>query len=120
MGWINDSAPGHEGYLIGIVPALNPDDTLRYRELCLATDADRDNVILRHVQVGCDCGWRSPRLAAPSSTRWRPSAVEAPLRFEEHARLLWHEHIDLETKREPHADSGISRDDDPRDVRRKQ
>jgi hypothetical protein len=75
------------------------------------------------VQIGCDCGWRSPLLRAPHGTEWRPCHVELPkheqedghrdwvLRepwpcFERSARKVWAEHCaDLLTPDERRAES---------------
>jgi hypothetical protein len=97
MGWSTESAPGCEGYLVAIEPV--PGHEWRYRELTHADDGHRGEVRLTRVQVGCECGWRSPRIDAPIGTNWYPSSVEAPAWFEEDARKRWHEHIDLETSR---------------------
>jgi hypothetical protein len=97
MGWINETAPEHEGWLVGLVPATNPDGTIsdwRYHELWSSAGDDlRMEIPLRVVQVGCDCGWRSPRLQAPDGTHYWPSYVHAPEWFEDACRLLWREHI---------------------------
>lgn len=107
MGWWNpdlDPNNEHEGYIVALVPATNPDGTAsdwRYRELSgEASDHpgphDRP---LHTVQVGCPCGWRSPRLDAPSGSVWVPFAVFAPEWFEDRCRELWKEHVVLEAKR---------------------
>ena len=100
MGWINcdfDPRGIHEGYLVGVVPRRGPDSWL-YRELSSANgDDDRREIPLRFVQVGCDCGWRSPRIEAPMGTHYWPSYVEAPEWFEDDCRKRWREHVKRET-----------------------
>ncbi len=63
MGWIRESAPNHEGYLVGIV---RNGDSWRYRELWSVTaDPGPGKIIaLAEVQVGCECGWPPPRRPA--------------------------------------------------------
>lgn len=98
MGWYRDTAPGHEGYLIGIEKI---DDTHRWRELGNQYDRERawreKGIKLTHVQVACECGWRSPRFLAPLGTEWHPSTVELPgwdERTEEQAAGIWGKHAD--------------------------
>ncbi len=101
MGWINESAPQHEGYFVGLVPADNPDGTKsdwRFRELSSAA-GDTSQMRPVHVQMACSCGWRSPRLAPPMECRYVPSTVLVPDWFEEYGRRLWHEHIKSEPAR---------------------
>lgn len=106
MGWCNpdlDPDARHEGYLVGLVPAANRDGTLstwRYRELSSESgdDPGRTDQPLRTVQVGCECGWRSPRLDAPWGTMWVPFMVFAPEAFEEDARRYWREHLEAERR----------------------
>lgn len=62
MGWFNDSAPRHEGYLIGIRSATNERGSIVFRELG-ADEHECEGITLRIVHVGCDCGWRSHQLA---------------------------------------------------------
>jgi hypothetical protein len=91
----------HEGYVIGLVEESHG----LYRELTLRHDGDRHAsgppIPLQWVCVGCECGWRSPRLFAPSGTEWTPCHVwlahdrdDAVIAgFEEGARKIWREHI---------------------------
>jgi hypothetical protein len=90
MGWINDDAPHHEGYLVGL-----REDDWRYIEL----GTNDPEQAVKVVQVGCDCGWRSPRLDAPNGTKFWPSIVVAPENFEDFALSLWKEHIETEAQR---------------------
>lgn len=108
MGWNADGAEAHEGYLVGLVPEVGKTiDGIEYesgilRELGYHRDGDRQgDVPLQWVCVGCDCGWRSPRMLAPTGTHWTPcrvwiaygaddSIVEG---YEESARKLWLAHV---------------------------
>ena len=96
MGWMFSNAPEHEGYLIGIVQQ----DELRWRELGFDDEARargrRYGIPLSMIQVGCDCGWRSPRIAAPFGTYWSPFIVNTREEFEEEMRERWREHVELE------------------------
>lgn len=85
MGWCDDSGT-HEGYIVGLVR-----DGYRWRELTSADDADIAD--LKMLQIGCDCGWRSPRIAAPHLTNYMPCIVLTSPEFEELAHRLWHEHV---------------------------
>lgn len=94
MGWTNDAAPGHEGHLVGLLAC---DDARRrgdgFRELTIHDDrAATKGIFLRWVQVGCDCGWRSPRLDAPIGACWWSAYVDAPEWFEEECRVIWRAH----------------------------
>lgn len=107
MGWLNyDIFPDgrHEGYFVGLLPAMNADNSKsdwRFRELSSAAgdDPGATDWPLRSVQVGCECGWRSPRLEAPVGTVWVPFSVFAPEWFEDEARVYWREHVKLEAER---------------------
>lgn len=85
MGWCSDSAPEHEGYLL----AIRKDDW-RWVELH-SEDGNVDRV--HYVQVGCECGWRSSRIAAPMGTTFMPSSVLASPAMEELGHRLWLEHL---------------------------
>jgi len=94
MGWTNDAAPEHEGSLVGLRAC---DDARRrgdgFRELTIHDDADAaKGIFLRWVQVGCACGWRSPRLEAPIGACWWSAYVDAPEWFEEECRMIWRAH----------------------------
>lgn len=102
MGWFNDFAPRHEGYLIGVVSGQNERGSIAFRELG-ADDSDKS--ALRIVQVGCDCGWRSQRLRAPYGTAYHGFVMLPPHEcdgydekllgrkpFETVCRELWREH----------------------------
>lgn len=94
MGWLRfDTADmaEHEGWVVAIIRDGNFG---HWRELRLG-DHDQE---ISHVQVGCECGWRSPRMIAPIGTRWAPCIVLFPERHgEDHdfaAADIWSEHID--------------------------
>jgi hypothetical protein len=94
MGWQNEDAPGHEGYLIGLEPA--PQDPGTWRELRYPDDKDRTLPSVEMFQVGCDCGWRSPRFRAPLGTSWAPFFLELPYPYDDSLRSvaaeLWGQH----------------------------
>ncbi len=90
MGWINeDKAPGHEGYVVGLVPLC--DD--RWRELRYPND--KITVLhLKRVQVACTCGWRSQVLHAPIGTRFDPYCVSfSDERYDDDASRMWDHHV---------------------------
>lgn len=96
MGWFSSDHPGHEGYLVAFVAKRS--DSGLVRELGYPED---DEPIptgrIDFVAVGCECGWRSPRLAAPPRTEWFPHCVElSDERAENGARLIWWEHVHSE------------------------
>lgn len=88
MGWCDDSGV-HEGFIVGIVPA----GICAWRELSSISEDQRDIADLKMLQVGCDCGWRSARIAAPLHTDYMPCIVLAPPEFEELAHRIWLDHI---------------------------
>lgn len=109
MGWINEDAPEHEGYLVAVVrEEERTADGLhvmrsRWRELSgLVHDEETarryDGARINVVQVACDCGWRSMRMQAPNGTTWRPHCVGLPRDDEEAfeeglAHELWSAHV---------------------------
>jgi hypothetical protein len=95
MGWTLDEAPGCEGYLVGLVHEVpRGQSSPRWRELCYLDD-QFSLVQPDAVQVGCDCGWGSERLAVPLGAAWRPfMVVLADQRSDEMARLIWRAHIE--------------------------
>lgn len=107
MGWFDtDSDPDgrHEGYIVGLVPAIDADgevSTWRFRELSSAAGDDPGaiDLPLSTVQAGCDCGWRSPRMQAPHGTVWVPFSVIASEWLEEQCRQRWREHVTREADR---------------------
>ena len=98
MGWLNDNAPGHEGWLVALVRdeehGLARNDYFRELELC-----DTRTRFVSTMQVGCDCGWRSPRMAAPLGAEWHPFILYVDDATEERCRGLWREHLMLEAGR---------------------
>ena len=113
MGWFydDDDVRGHEGYLIGLVEEGR--GSMLFRELTLRHDGNdvHNPLPLEFVCVGCDCGWRSPRLRVPAGTNWTPSHVwlatglsdEVIEGYEESARKIWRAHVEQ-----------IRKDGDPR------
>jgi hypothetical protein len=109
MGYQDQDKHGrfHEGYVIGLLE--EEEGSGLFRELTLRHDGrhDRAAVPLRWVCVGCDCGWRSPRLFAPRGTDWTPCIVwlahgqddAIVAGYEEGARKIWREHMDEENRR---------------------
>jgi hypothetical protein len=103
MGWFNDQAPRHGGYIIGVRAITTEGGSIRFRALGAQDDDGRRELPLRIVQVGCDCGWRSQRLRAPYGTtssalvvfrggeQERETVVERKP-FETVCRELWREH----------------------------
>lgn len=100
MGWCSDS-PEHEGYLVGLVK----DGGYRWRELHAE---DGGIVDLKMVQVGCECGWRSGRIATPYDTSFTPSIVCTSPEFEELGHRLWLDHLggSMRPIKMPWSDSG--------------
>lgn len=99
MGWLNDKAPGHEGWLVALVRdeerGLARNDYFREMDLedvrslrCEAAPRPGMN-----MQVGCDCGWRSPRMRAPSGAEWHPFMLTVDEATEDACRALWREHL---------------------------
>lgn len=99
MGWFNDrSRPGCEGYLLGLEQLtgwlagfFGDLSYLRMRPRVDAGESLR-GLVVRHVQVACECGWRSRVFLAPPGTTWSPYTISTTERAEEHARQLWHQH----------------------------
>ncbi|MBV8979289.1 MAG: hypothetical protein JO086_00135 [Acidimicrobiia bacterium] len=96
MGWFSSDHPGHEGYVVGLVPRSE----WAWRELTTGDDGEHP---LRMIAVGCDCGWRSPRLYAPPGTRWSPYIVDLPTKTDDERayRIWWHGHIENAGEVEP-------------------
>ena len=101
MGWFFDDLHEHEGYLIGLLE--EGESSGLFRELTLRRDGEvGDAIALRYVCVGCDCGWRSPRMFAPRGTEWTPCHVwlahgqpdEIVEGYEETARKMWRAHAE--------------------------
>ena len=98
MGWFHDSAPEHEGFIV----ALERVGHSEWREVTyeamreIVEAGDRRLRFPSHVQSACECGWRSPRLAAPFGTRWSPYSVEVPPDFRDACAERWRTHIDVD------------------------
>lgn len=96
MSWFRDEQPGHEGFMVGLVPAVNKDgreSDWRFRELNAQDDGETTERQVRVVQVGCSCGWRSSYLSPPRGTVWFPYCVSTPSdAFEDEVRRIWNEH----------------------------
>lgn len=92
MGWLicDGKSDDHEGYFVGIVR-----DNGSWRELHYGDGA----APLVCVQVGRECGWRSPRFTAPLGTRWLPcsvsfrDAIYDPESIEDAGVELWQAHV---------------------------
>lgn len=102
MGWFDANAHGHEGYLVGLVRETGPTGWSRWRELSgLVSDEEAQRryggAEVDAVQVACECGWRSMRLATPFGVTWHPHVVCLPRdeedAFEEFGRELWRAHV---------------------------
>lgn len=98
MGWFSDNAPGHEGYVVGLV--LDRERGLArneyWRELS-PSDEQLGRIPVRRIQVGCDCGWRSRVIVAPYGTTWVPCCVFFALDADDElAGALWSEHAETE------------------------
>lgn len=102
MGYQDEDRHGrfHEGYVIGLLEEEQGSGL--FRELTLRHDGERrDAVQLNWVCVGCDCGWRSPRVFAPRGTEWTPCHVwlahgqddAIVAGYEETARIIWRAHV---------------------------
>lgn len=94
MGWFSEDAPQCEGYVVGL--EVDPDKRANYRELRYPDERPR---IVHAVQVGCECGWRSPIMTAPIGTHWYPFMIELPdARHEDKCRQIWREHLSAERR----------------------
>jgi hypothetical protein len=97
MGWTTEENPGHEGYVIGLVPDRELGGVVRLRELRYPDDQAVVERVER-VVVGCDCGWRSPHLLAPSGTSYAPFVCDLgggalSEAYRGRARRLWQAHV---------------------------
>jgi hypothetical protein len=88
MGWQHSDRPGHEGHIVAV--AL---EGSLWRELRYPHDSEPRGAVST-IQVGCDCGWRSPRMTAPKGAHWQPFAVGG-LSDGDRSRLaeLWERHM---------------------------
>jgi len=97
MSWSHDATPGHEGYLVGLVPRVRGDhpnlEDDAWRPLTRGdSEAAASGIYLYVVQVGCTCGWRSSRLDAPIGACWWPHLVDVSAHFAERCRTIWRAH----------------------------
>ncbi len=110
MGWQSSDAPGHEGFLVGLVQ----DEAARdgWRELrSPGDDEERKNV--DRFQAGCTCGWRSPRFRSPAGTSWWPFILDLPKLhedLEDVAREMWCQHWRLPDALASRAEARVPRD----------
>ena len=109
MGWFFGDAPGHEGYVIGLLeyePGMFQEivGPARAKEIAKSlgvhapTVERREKVVPTHVQAECECGWRSPRVRAPFGAVWEPSTVEMPEHEKEPLRARWLAHLKLDAR----------------------
>lgn len=96
MGWLNESAPGHEGWTIGlqrdVERGLARDLTFR----ALAPPADhKPGAHIDAIQAGCDCGWRSERIEVRrGEVSWQPFSPAVPGPLEAKLLAAWRVHVD--------------------------
>lgn len=87
MGWVRDNGEewsyGHEGYLVAVEKVDG-----QWREIGL-DDQHRGEFGVSHLQVACECGWRSMRFVAPLSTTWAPCSVMTTAAIDDLAYELW-------------------------------
>jgi hypothetical protein len=97
MGWVNEDAPEHEGYVVGLVEEEERvGGYVRLRELAYPKD-DCQLSRVRFFQSACECGWRSRRFFAPVKAEWSPFTLELhDADIEEDARQLWRRHCEAE------------------------
>lgn len=105
MGWIREDAPGHEGFVVGLVRIDYrtgeevAHETGFWRELRGPhDDQPRAYGSIRAIQVACDCGWRSARIDAPYRTTYHPFAVDVPEDVERRLCDEWIEHAVAHTR----------------------
>lgn len=110
MGWVcdQDTPDGHphEGYLVAVEPVTETNDrgyeirTGAWRDVGANWNRERDGqpcLDVSHVQMACDCGWRSQRMLAPLGTTWSPCTVFLPTwhhgDLDDASYRLWAQHI---------------------------
>jgi hypothetical protein len=116
-GWegLGLQSAGHEGYLRGLVETdeagiwvrrngrtgLLP-EVREFGEYVGDSPTHLDKATpVTLVQVGCTCGWRSPRFAAPATADWRPGIVDfhdgtLGMSAKDRARQLWQMHVNAD------------------------
>ncbi len=93
MGWSNELTPGHDGAILGLKACTDPRSrTDGYRELSADDDESDDIGPLAIVQVGCSCGWRSPRMEGAISATWLSGSVQASEWFLAECKAIWLTH----------------------------
>ncbi len=120
MGWLNEAYLDHEGFVRGWQRTKLGEGPFAGSGLfeieCppgFVTVGSREIEVVA-VQVGCECGWRSPLLRAPLDTRWSPCVVHFSARdreseendrreeligaqfgrsFEKECHFAWKEHV---------------------------
>lgn len=102
MGWYQDESPGHEGFLVGFCEQA-PLGAGLWAELStvapfiagvVGITRGRRICVVPRVGVGCDCGWRSPRLVTPPGVYWTGLELEGvPEGLHDQARALWSMHV---------------------------
>lgn len=96
MGWVNEDAPEHEGYVVGLVEEETVGTYVRLRELAYPKDEYRLSQV-GYFQSACECGWRSRRFVAPVKAECSPFRLElGDPAMEEEARQLWRGHCESE------------------------
>lgn len=87
MGWMRDNGEewsyAHEGYLVAVEKVDG-----QWREIT-PSDEHRGEFEVSHVQVACECGWRSERLVAPLGTTWAPCSVMTTSEVDDVAYSIW-------------------------------
>jgi hypothetical protein len=92
MGWINEEAPTHEGYIAGFVDGGRG----RLREIGYPED-DKPISAVGIIGAACSCGWRSKRFHAPLGTEWGPFVLLIRSEHTENQLVgLWAEHVKAE------------------------
>jgi hypothetical protein len=98
MGWFRHD-PRHEGHLVAL-GVSTASGIVRFRELRYPEAIPDIGVVVEAFQVGCTCGWRSPRYIAPVGARYHPYVLELHDEgTEERARAIWGRHHDEEAAR---------------------
>jgi hypothetical protein len=108
MGWLHMSHPGHEGYIVGLVKDVESHKgwfswrELRYdaapevRELDFERTKKENGIRVSTIQVACECGWRSPRIANVARTRFYAWFVETTPDLEDACRARFYAHLEQE------------------------
>lgn len=97
MGWFQEDAPGHEGYVIGAVPVVDERGRERPGFWRVLTRDERG--MSSQLQAECECGWRSPRVHVYPPVEWNGIMMCSTSQSDRMAEY-WSEHIELELLRE--------------------